>query len=305
MESKSIISGGLLSAFSDELADAAERVRDSVVEVRAHGHGSGAGTIWRTDGTIITNHHVAPRDGVDVRLRDGREFSAAVIARDEENDLVALKISVSGLTAATPGDAGRLRPGELVFAVGHPFGVLGAMTAGVISAAPSSAEPDGDGRKRELIRADVVLGPGNSGGPLADARGHVVGINAMVAGGMALAVPAHLVERLLARHGERRALGVTVRDVELTPPAAAAAGLASRRAALVVGVAPGGPAWEAGVIVGDLLLTIDGHPLDGAQSLLAALSGHIDDTAQLQSMRGVALREIEVQLVAAEALQAA
>ncbi len=306
MTAGTIEATGLLTAFSAELAEVAERVRNSVVEVRAHEHGSGAGTIWRADGTIITNHHVVPADRAEVRLADGRTFPASIVARDVENDLVVLKIAAQGLPAAEIGDGRSLRPGELVFAVGHPFGVKGAVTAGVVSTSLSNEDAAAHER-RELIRADVLLGPGNSGGPLIDSRGRVAGINAMVSGGMALAVPSHLVQRLLAGQSERRALGVAVREVELTPAAAAAAGLASTRVALVVGLAAGGPAEQAGVIVGDVLTGIGGSPLSGPDSLLRALAtfAGAGDSARLAILRGGSPHEIEVPLVAAESLQAA
>lgn len=304
MSTGTIDATGLLTAFSAELAEMAASVRNSVVEVRAHQHGAGAGTIWRADGTIITNHHVVPGDRAEVRLADGRTFPASIAARDVDNDLVVLKIVAQGLPAVEIGDGRSLRPGELVFAIGHPFGVKGAVTAGVISTSPGFQDAESR-EQRELIRADVMLGPGNSGGPLIDSRGRVAGINAMVSGGMALAVPSHLVQRLLAGGGERRALGVAVREVELTPAAAAAAGLASTRVALVVGLAPGGPAKQAGVIVGDVLTGIDGRLLTGPDSLLLALASHEGAGARLSLLRGGSPHEIQVPLVAAESLQAA
>jgi serine protease Do len=295
---------GLLPAFSAELADIAERIRNSVVEVRAHQHGAGAGTIWHADGTIITNHHVVPGDRAEVRLADGRTFPASIAARDAENDLVVLKVAAQGLPAVETADGRSLRPGEVVFAVGHPFGVKGAVTVGVVSTSLSIQDGESSER-RELIRADVMLGPGNSGGPLIDSRGRVVGINAMVSGGMALAVPSHLVQRLVAGRGERRALGVAVREVELTPAAATAAGLASTRTALVVGLAEGGPAEQAGVLVGDLLTGLDGRLLSGPDSLLRALASFDGDVAHLSLLRGGSPREVEVPLVAIETLAAA
>jgi serine protease Do len=181
--------------LGEAAAAVAERVRPSVVEVRLPGRGVGAGTIWSSDGTIVTNHHVVPGDRAEVRLADGRVFPAEVVARDPGNDLAVLRVPASDLPAAVIGDARGLRVGELVLAVGHPFGLRGAVSVGVVS----EALPQGTGPSRELVRADVLLGPGNSGGPLTDGLGRVVGINAMVNGGLALAVPSHLVERLLAR----------------------------------------------------------------------------------------------------------
>jgi serine protease Do len=179
------------------LAEVAARVRESVVEVQIPGHGAGAGVIWRPDGTIITNHHVVGRQRAQVVLAGGARYAVELLASDPDNDLARLKLTVGQLPAVEIGDSQRLRTGQLVFAIGHPFGLRGAVTVGVVSAAPAPAQP-----RRELIRADVRLGPGNSGGPLVDARGRVVGINAMIGGGLALAVPAHVVEAFV-RESER------------------------------------------------------------------------------------------------------
>jgi serine protease Do len=147
--------------------------------------------VWRSDGLIVTNAHVAQR-GATVVLADGRVFDAELVRWDPERDLAALRIAASALPAAQVGDAETLRVGEMVFAVGNPLGLTGALTAGMIHAIGPRHEP-----RPRWIQADLRLAPGNSGGPLADARGHVVGVNAMVAGGLALAVPSSTVERFL------------------------------------------------------------------------------------------------------------
>ncbi len=287
---------GILSALSDDLASVAEAVRRSVVEVRTANHGGGAGTIWRPDGIILTNHHVAPRERAEVRLADGRELAASVIARDPENDIAALRVQASGLPALERRDAATLRPGELVLAVGHPFGVRHAVSLGVVSATPAANGPE----CRELIRADVLLGPGNSGGPLVDARGRVAGLNAMVMGGLALAVPGHLAERLLGAQTPRPRLGVAVRDVVLSPAAAQAAGLSERRAALVGEIDPNGAAARAGVLPGDVLIALNRERLTGGEALLRALGGVSAGEAVLRLLRGGVPHELSVEFGSAE-----
>ncbi|HEX7213626.1 MAG TPA: trypsin-like peptidase domain-containing protein [Methylomirabilota bacterium] len=136
----------------------------------------GAGVIWHPDGLILTNAHVA-RSDVAVVLWDGRARPARLVARDPERDLAALVVEASGLPAAEIGESAALRVGEVVLAVGNPFGLARALSAGLVHAV------DGG-----VIRADLRLAPGNSGGPLADARGQVVGLNAMIVGGLAVAV---------------------------------------------------------------------------------------------------------------------
>jgi S1-C subfamily serine protease len=356
-------------------AGVAERVRQSVVEVRPRRGGAGAGTIWREDGIVVTNYHVAGRDRAQVRLADGRTFEGHVVAFDARNDLAVLSIPASDLPAAEIGDARRLRPGELVLAVGHPYGVRNAVTVGVVnSALPDSprggagegrpqpdSSPEGTaaegtaaegtapeggkgqgariggapaeverapratservqagarernrlwrwGQGRELVMADVLLGPGNSGGPLVDARGRVVGINAMVGNGLALAVPSHLVQRLLARQGDPPRLGVSVQDVFLPAPLASLAGVEPGAAAMVVETAPGSPAAHAGLLLGDVLVAVDGVALDGSGGLLNALEAHSEGPVSLTLIRGGEVREVAVPVESArpaEVLRAA
>jgi serine protease Do len=266
--------------IGDAPAAIAEELGKSVVQVVSRGHGHGAGTIWRPDGIVVTNHHVAPGEGNEVRLADGRTLPAAVIARDPANDLAALKVAAAGLPAVRIGDSRHLRVGELVVAVGHPFGVRGAVTVGMVNGLPHRGENGG----REIVQADVLLGPGNSGGPLANARGEVVGINAMVAGGLGLAVPSHLVEQLLGGSAERATVGVQVQGIALPPPLAARAGTA--RGALVLAVKDGSPAEAAGLILGDLVVSVDGCAIDGADGLFRALGSSSAGVVRLGVLRG-------------------
>jgi serine protease Do len=169
---------------------AAELAR-STVEVRPLGRGAGAGVavgagvVWHRDGLILTNAHVA-RGRVSVVLSDRRVLSARLVARDVERDLAALVVDATGLPAAEIGDSSALRVGELVVAVGNPLGLVRALSAGLVHAVGQRS-----------IQADLRLAPGNSGGPLADARGRVVGLNAMIVGGLAVAVPSNEARRFV------------------------------------------------------------------------------------------------------------
>jgi serine protease Do len=179
--------------LASDFADVAAALRRITVEVRAGRLARGSGVIWRSDGLIVTNAHVADGGRAQVVLADQRALPAALVARDRELDLALLRVGAVGLPAAGLGDSDHLRPGELVLAVGHPFGVGCAVTAGVVHAAP--------GRRGgpSWIQADLRLAPGNSGGPLADSGGRVIGINTMVGGRLALAVPSRAVAAFVRR----------------------------------------------------------------------------------------------------------
>ena len=174
------------------LGDVADRLRRVTVQVHARGRSAGAGVVWLRSGLVVTNAHVATGGGADVVLPDGRAVRARLVARDPRRDLAALAVAGDEQAAALRVDARGLHPGELVVAVGHPLGVAYAVALGVVHRAPSEERgPSG------WLHADIRLAPGNSGGPLADATGRVVGINAMIAGGLGIAVPTHVVERFV------------------------------------------------------------------------------------------------------------
>jgi serine protease Do len=172
------------------LADVAERLRASTVRVvDVRGNGAGSGIVWPGRGLIVTNAHVIRGRSALVETGDGRRFRAAVVRRDPHRDLAALQIEEeTALHAVTIRDAAELRPGELVLAVGNPLGLVGALSTGLVQRCNA-----------RWVVADVKLAPGNSGGPLADAAGRVVGVNSMIARGLALAVPSEAVEAFLGR----------------------------------------------------------------------------------------------------------
>jgi serine protease Do len=235
----------------EDLSQVAERVRRFTVHVGGAGRAGGAGVIWRSGGLIVTNAHVVGWASGRVRFFDGRVAEARVGARDPRLDLALLEADPQDLPAAPIADSDRLRAGELVLAVGSPYGHAGAAAVGVVHAAAD----------RRWVQADVKLAPGNSGGPLADAEGRVIGINTMVAHGVALAVPSNIVERFVERGGKpAHRLGVTVEPVN-----AAGFGL------LILEVEPKSPAKSAGLQVGDILTGSGGRrfqaPFDLALSL--------------------------------------
>jgi serine protease Do len=183
------------STLGAALADVAARLRRVTVRVRSGRAGEGAGVLWRSAGLVVTNAHVA-RERALVVLADGRCFEARAVAWDDSRDLAALVVPSRDLPEAERRDSRTVRVGELVLGVGHPLGVPGALSAGVVHSVLTSPA-------RAVIRSDLRLAPGNSGGPLADAAGRVIGINAMIADGLALAVATETIERFLAEAAVR------------------------------------------------------------------------------------------------------
>jgi serine protease Do len=295
-----------LVGLSEGLADLADTVRASVVQVHAGNRGIGSGIVWNVsapgasgeiEATIITNAHVvmAARGTTLVvqPIGSDEELAATLTGVDPTRDLAALKVTGKGFTAAEIGDSATLRVGELVIAVGNPWGRIGAMTAGVVAArAPVDLEeearhadpiaPDesreetprrgwrrGRRLETEVIQADIRLYPGNSGGPLADAHGRVIGVNSMVVGGLGFAIPSRAVRQFLAetQRSTQVYLGVQVMTTPVSPTQRDRIGLSGETAALIMGVEPGSPADAAGVLVGDILLAVGGFDITDAASL--------------------------------------
>ena len=166
--------------FTQVISDLVEQVMPSLVIVRGHRFGAGAGIVWEANGLVLTNNHVVGRRTPIVVLQDDREYESRLIARDPDVDLALLSIDASGLTPLTPASVSP-RVGEMVFAFGHPWGQRNTVTRGIVSALVHAHNRRGE--KLPVVRSDTPLAPGNSGGPLVNAKGEVVGINAMIVGG--------------------------------------------------------------------------------------------------------------------------
>ncbi len=182
-------------SVEEELGAVTDRLRLSTVRVLGE-DGCGSGVIWRPDGVIVTNAHVARTGLQRVELADGRKFTGKVFARDPKRDIAAIQIEGKNFPSLMIRDAKTLRAGEMVIAIGNPMGEVGAASVGIVHSAP---------RNGSLILADVRLLPGNSGGPLADVESRVVGINTLVAAGLGCAIPSNLIARFL------RGLGMMAR----------------------------------------------------------------------------------------------
>jgi serine protease Do len=268
----------------------AEQLRRSTVLIHSGGRGAGSGVIWSEDGVMVTNAHVIRGSQVDVQLWDGREFQAAIHSRDPRRDLAQLRIDATNLPAATAADSSELRPGELAIAVGNPMGFVGALATGVIHAV---GPLQGLGRQT-WVQADVRLAPGNSGGPLANAHGRVIGINTMVAGQLALAIPSNAVRDFLLSGPANAWLGVTVHPALI--PRSADAG--KTFGLVVLEVEPGSPADLASLMSGDILLGTEEKPFAAIEDLADALQGSRPRILRVEFLRGDyrKIRRVSVQL---------
>lgn len=288
----------MLQALAGETDAVVERLRRSVVAVRSPVSGGGSGIIWRDDGLVITNSHVVRGARADIQTWDGRMLPARLVARDPELDLAALRVDAGTLLAAAVGDSATVHPGHIVLAVGHPWGERWSVTAGIVLGV-GDAVPVPPVPLPESIRADLRLAPGNSGGPLADAEGRVIGVNAMIAGGMAVAVPSNAVARFLAEEALGRGyLGILGQPVPLPPAIAAALRSEDGAGLLLITVIDGSPAARAGLLPGDVIVG-----LDDARGRLDRIAARLrrlrpGNAVRLELLRGGVPRVVEAVPVA-------
>ena len=258
--------------FGDQFPDEAQRASSL-----------GSGVIVSTSGYVLTNHHVVEAaDEIEVALADGKKLLAKVVGNDPETDLAVLRVNADNLPAISFGSSETLRVGDIVLAIGDPFGVGQTVTSGIVSALGRTGL--GLNTFENFIQTDAAINPGNSGGALIDARGNLIGINTAIFSrsggsmGIGFAIPvstAKMVLDQIVKSGSvtRGWIGVEVQ--EITPPVAESFKLDSTRGALIAGVLRGGPADKAGVKPGDVLLEVQGKPVAdpaGMLNLIAALA---------------------------------
>lgn len=235
----------------------------------------GSGVIVSSDGYIVTNNHVVGgADRVEVRLSDARVFSATIVGTDPKSDVAIIKINKTGLPAIKIGDSTKLRIGDFVLAVGNPFGLEQTVTMGIISALGRSGLGITD--YENFIQTDAAINPGNSGGALVNMKGELIGINTAILSrtggnvGIGFAIPVNLamsIKKSIDKYGKvvRGWLGVTVQ--EITPELAQSLGLASVKGALINEVMKGSPSDKAGIERGDVIVAIDGQPVNNTATM--------------------------------------
>jgi S1-C subfamily serine protease len=306
--------GALLDAYSSAVVSAVEKVAPSVVNIRVtksvehNGRrgeapgGMGSGFVFTPDGFVLTNSHVVHgASTIEVQLADGRSMAADLIGDDPGTDIAVIKIDALGLVAADLGDSETVRPGQLAIAIGNPLGFQATVTAGVVSALGRSLR-SGSGRLMDsIIQTDAALNPGNSGGPLVNSRGEVIGVNVATipsAQGLCFAIAvntAAFVATRLMRFGRmtRSYIGVAGQDVEIPRRLIRAHGLEHERGILVVGVEPSSPASRAGVIEGDLIVAFAANPVSGIDALHRVLADWpVGEKGSVTVLRGTAVLQL-------------
>jgi S1-C subfamily serine protease len=268
-----------LDAFSRVIVRVAETLRPAVVNLRGpqgRSESSGSGILFTPDGFLLTNHHVVQHAArVRVRLHDGRELDGKVVGADPWTDLAVVQASASGLPYAPFGDSARLRVGQLVVAIGSPFGFESTVTAGVVSAVGRTLRSITGHLVDNVIQTDAALNPGNSGGPLVDSRGQVVGINTAIirpAQGICFAIPINMAKDILPQllqHGRvvRGYLGIHAHNVPIPRGHARRFGLTQETGVEIVSVEADGPTDQAGLQEGDILVSLAERPTGSVDEL--------------------------------------
>jgi len=259
--------GKALDAYSQAVSGAAERVGPAVVKVESgRGRSVGSGVIFDSNGRVLTNEHVVRgRVQVQVTLADGRRLPAVVVGADPRLDIAVLKVAAKGLPVAEL-YSGPLKVGQLVVAIGNPYGLSWTVTAGVVSALGRELPIESGLALRDLIQTDVPINPGNSGGPLVDAQGRVIGITTAIipfARGVGFAVPVSSVLAALARFDEMRHRNGRTLGIVAAP---------SEGGVLVLEVEPDSPAARASLRAQDVIVAVDGHRVASAREIAETLS---------------------------------
>lgn len=275
--------------YSTTIIHAVEKVKTAVVKIEIYKKqkdkeapaGTGSGFLFSSDGYLLTNSHVVHDAGlIKVKLYDGSNHTATLIGEDPDTDLALLKIPPAGFTSAKLGDAEALQIGQLVIAIGNPLGFQHTVTAGVVSALGRTLQSQGGRMMDSMIQTDAALNPGNSGGPLINADGEVIGVNtATISGaqGLCFAISINTAKDVasqLIRFGKvkRAYLGLVMQQINLVPKLRSIHSLVNKQALFISDVAAGSPAQKAGVLSGDILFSFNDQPVETSDALFKQLT---------------------------------
>jgi Trypsin-like serine proteases, typically periplasmic, contain C-terminal PDZ domain len=293
----------LLDSYSRTVSRIAEAAEGAVVHVRAGG-GAGSGFVIAPDGFIMTNSHVVRgADSLEVRLLEGSRYEAAVVGDDPDTDLAVLRIGASGLPRLEFADSSRVRKGQIAIAIGNPLEFESSVTAGVVSALGRSIRSSRGRIIDEVIQTDAALNPGNSGGPLVDSTGRVIGVNTAIiasAQGLCFAIPSNtasfVASSLISSGRVRRArLGLGGQRVPLLRKLLYRYELSGSHGVLVVTIEPASPAAKAGLREGDILVELDGRRVEGMDDLFRILGGDaVNARLEARILRGASIATREV-----------
>src|SRR5688572_8978256 len=298
-------------AYSQAVVRAVEQVGPSVVTIelgrggsRRGQTGQGSGFLISPDGLILTNSHVVHgAKSIHVSLSDGRTLPADIIGEDPDTDLAVVRAAASGFAALTLGDSRAIKVGQLVIAIGNPLGFSATVTAGVVSALGRSLRSRSGRLMDDIIQTDAALNPGNSGGPLVNSRGEVIGVNtAVIAGaqGLCFAIAANTAQFVVARlirdgRIRRSYVGVAGQNTPIARQIVRFYGLAMATGVLVVTIEPDSPAAQSGLREGDIIIALDGHAVSGIDQLHRLLTEErIGQEAALTVIRRTEKVEVSV-----------
>ncbi len=298
-----------MDAYSSVVTSVAEAVSPAVVRIQVENErgrgGSGSGFIFTPDGFILTNSHVVHgAEKITVSTPDSGDFKARLIGEDPDTDLALLRVDAPTLQSVKLGDSRRIRVGQLVVAIGNPYGFQYTVTAGVVSALGRSLRSQSGRLIEDVIQTDAALNPGNSGGPLVNSQGEVVGVNTatiLPAQGLCFAISintAQFIASKLIRHGEvrRSYIGVQAQTAALNRTIARHYELKATTGALILAAEPGSPAQRAGLQEGDVIVSLGGEPVEGVDVLHRLLGEERIGVASLLTvLRGS--RRLEFKLV--------
>jgi S1-C subfamily serine protease len=301
-----------MDEFSKIIINAIDLIKNAVVKIDIFGSqvgrktisGSGSGFVFSSDGLIFTNNHVVARSGkISVVLLDGSELEASIVGKDPDSDIAILKIYGNGYSVAKLGDSQELRIGQFLIAIGNPLGYQHSVSTGVLSGVGRSLRTSGGQVIENVLQTDAPLNPGNSGGPLINTDGEVVGINTAIIGGaqgLSFAIDINMakeVARQLIQHGKitRAYLGIMIQEIEIHPRLRNFHHLTQIKGLLVSGINDPSPAKKAQLMEGDILIEFDGQVITSSPALFKLLTAdRINTMVKVKVIRKGGLVELNI-----------